>query len=190
MERQHGSFTIPRHCESQLTVSTDSWPLHSHVYFHHLLRSPTYKAYIKTASTGVVDSRLRLTQMVSSTLCYSPPPTPPRAGRHRPLPGPRRPAHPPLRRRQAQAHRPAGGGEAGHRQPGRHPRPRPQRPPQALRRRMARRVPEHWAVRRLRSLVAIGTGGRDTINRREDATIPLLCSLTNCGENRHLVFRW
>ena len=31
------------------------------------------------------------------------------------------------------------GGEAGCRQPGRHPRPRPQRPPQALRRRVARR---------------------------------------------------
>lgn len=29
-------------------------------YFHYLLRSPIYKAYIKTASTGVVDSRLRL----------------------------------------------------------------------------------------------------------------------------------
>ena len=33
----------------------------------------------------------------------------------------------------------AGGGEAGHRQPGRHPRPGSQRSPQALRRRVARR---------------------------------------------------
>ena len=29
-------------------------------FLHHLLRCPMYKAYIKTASTGVVDSRLRL----------------------------------------------------------------------------------------------------------------------------------
>ena len=29
-------------------------------YFHYLIRSEIYKAYIKTASTGVVDSRLRL----------------------------------------------------------------------------------------------------------------------------------
>ena len=33
-------------------------------------------------------------------------------------------------------------------------------------------VPEHWAVRRLRSLVTTGTGGRDTINRREDGQYP------------------
>ena len=47
--------------------------------------------------------------------------------------------HPPLRHRQAEAHRPAGGGEAGCRQPGRYTGPRPQRPPQALRRRVAGR---------------------------------------------------
>ena len=41
--------------------------------------------------------------------------------------------------RQAEAHCAAGGGEAGHRQPGRHPRPQPQRRPQALRRRVAGR---------------------------------------------------
>ena len=33
-------------------------------------------------------------------------------------------------------------------------------------------VPEHWEVRRLRSLAAIGTGGRDTINRKEDGLYP------------------
>ena len=33
-------------------------------------------------------------------------------------------------------------------------------------------VPEHWEVRRLRSLAAIGTGGRDTINRKEDGPYP------------------
>ena len=40
---------------------------------------------------------------------------------------------------QTEAHRAAGGGEAGRRQPGRHARPGPQRPPQALRRRVAGR---------------------------------------------------
>ena len=33
-------------------------------------------------------------------------------------------------------------------------------------------VPEHWEVPRLRSLATIGTGGRDTINRRADGTYP------------------
>ena len=33
-------------------------------------------------------------------------------------------------------------------------------------------VPEHWEVRRLRSLATIGTGGRDTINRKEDGLYP------------------
>ena len=33
-------------------------------------------------------------------------------------------------------------------------------------------VPEHWGVRRLRSLATIGTGGRDTINRKADGLYP------------------
>ena len=33
-------------------------------------------------------------------------------------------------------------------------------------------VPEHWEVRRLRSLTTIGTGARDTINRRDDGRYP------------------
>ncbi len=33
-------------------------------------------------------------------------------------------------------------------------------------------VPEHWEVRRLRSLSTIGTGGRDTINRKADGFFP------------------
>ena len=33
-------------------------------------------------------------------------------------------------------------------------------------------VPEHWDVRRLRSLVSINTGGRDTINRIDDGKYP------------------
>ena len=50
-------------------------------------------------------------------------------------------------------------------------------------------VPEHWEVWRLKSLAAIGTGGRDTINRKEDGCAPLFRSLANCGEDRHMVFR-
>ena len=33
-------------------------------------------------------------------------------------------------------------------------------------------VPEHWEVRRLRSLANIKTGGRDTVNRRDDGKYP------------------
>ena len=33
-------------------------------------------------------------------------------------------------------------------------------------------VPEHWEVRRLRSLATIGTGGRDTVNRQADGSYP------------------
>ena len=33
-------------------------------------------------------------------------------------------------------------------------------------------VPEHWEVRRLKALVTTGTGGRDTINRKEDGLYP------------------
>ena len=33
-------------------------------------------------------------------------------------------------------------------------------------------VPEHWEVRRLRSLADIKTGGRDTVNRRDDGKYP------------------
>ena len=33
-------------------------------------------------------------------------------------------------------------------------------------------VPEHWEVRRLRSLAGIGTGGRDTINREDGGKYP------------------
>ncbi len=33
-------------------------------------------------------------------------------------------------------------------------------------------VPQHWEVRRLKTLASIGTGGRDTINREEDGKYP------------------
>jgi type I restriction enzyme S subunit len=44
----------PAYCVYRFSVSTQPW------YFHQLLRSPAYKARIKTVSTGVVESRLRL----------------------------------------------------------------------------------------------------------------------------------
>ena len=44
----------PAYCVYRFLTGVNPW------YFHYLLRSPIYKAYIKTASTGVVESRLRL----------------------------------------------------------------------------------------------------------------------------------
>ena len=44
----------PAYCVYQFGASAEPW------YFHHLLRSPVYKARIKAVSTGVVESRLRL----------------------------------------------------------------------------------------------------------------------------------
>ena len=44
----------PAYCVYRFVSAAQPW------YFHHLLRSPDYKAYIKSESTGVVESRLRL----------------------------------------------------------------------------------------------------------------------------------
>ena len=44
----------PAYCVYRFSASSQPW------YFHHLLRSPAYKARIKAVSTGVVESRLRL----------------------------------------------------------------------------------------------------------------------------------
>jgi len=44
----------PAYCVYRFGASARPW------YFHHLLRSPAYKARIKAVSTGVVESRLRL----------------------------------------------------------------------------------------------------------------------------------
>lgn len=49
----HG-ITSPAYCV--YAFGADAQPM----YFHHLLRSPIYKARIKAVSTGVVESRLRL----------------------------------------------------------------------------------------------------------------------------------
>jgi len=49
----HG-IVSPSYCVYRFGVVAQPW------YFHHLLRSPAYKARIKAVSTGVVESRLRL----------------------------------------------------------------------------------------------------------------------------------
>ena len=49
----HG-IASPAYCVYQFLVDAYPW------FFHYLLRSQVYRSYIKTASTGVVDSRLRL----------------------------------------------------------------------------------------------------------------------------------
>jgi type I restriction enzyme S subunit len=47
-------ITSPAYCVYRFSPSVKPW------YFHHLLRSPAYKARIKAVSTGIVESRLRL----------------------------------------------------------------------------------------------------------------------------------
>ena len=47
-------ITSPAYCVYRFGTAACPW------YFHHLLRSPIYKARIKAVSTGVVESRLRL----------------------------------------------------------------------------------------------------------------------------------
>lgn len=44
----------PAYCVYRFIADAHPW------YFHHLLRSPVYKTRIKTMSTGIVESRLRL----------------------------------------------------------------------------------------------------------------------------------
>ena len=49
----HG-IASPAYCVYRFLAGVNPW------FYHYLLRSPIYKAYIKSASTGVVESRLRL----------------------------------------------------------------------------------------------------------------------------------
>jgi type I restriction enzyme S subunit len=51
---QFQGIASPAYCVYRFKPDAHPW------YFHHLLRSPLYKGRIKTASTGVVESRLRL----------------------------------------------------------------------------------------------------------------------------------
>ena len=50
----YAGITSPAYCVYKFGPDLEPW------YFHHLLRSPTFRAKIKSVSTGVVDSRLRL----------------------------------------------------------------------------------------------------------------------------------
>ena len=51
---QFRGITSPAYCVYRFRANSHPW------YFHHLLRSPVYKARIKAVSTGVIESRLRL----------------------------------------------------------------------------------------------------------------------------------
>ena len=51
-------------------------------------------------------------------------------------------------------------------------------------------VPEHWDVRRLRTLADITTGSKDTVDRDGRRRIPILRPLSDRREDRHVVFRW
>ena len=51
---QFPGIASPAYCVYRFGEDAHPW------YFHHLLRSPTYKGRIKAVSTGVVESRLRL----------------------------------------------------------------------------------------------------------------------------------
>ena len=50
----YAGIASPAYCVYQFNNEAHPW------YYHHLLRSPVYKTRIKTLSTGVVESRLRL----------------------------------------------------------------------------------------------------------------------------------
>ena len=51
---RHNGVVSPAYCVYRFRQSANPW------YYHDLLRQPIYKGRIKTASTGVVESRLRL----------------------------------------------------------------------------------------------------------------------------------
>ena len=51
---QFRGIASPAYCVYRFNSNAHPW------YFHHLLRSPVFKARIKSVSTGVVESRLRL----------------------------------------------------------------------------------------------------------------------------------
>lgn len=51
---RYSGIASPAYCVYRFGRDVNPW------YFHNLLRSPAYKARIKTSSTGVVESRLRL----------------------------------------------------------------------------------------------------------------------------------
>ncbi len=118
---------VSAHCDSSYLTY-----LHSHLYAIRL----NVRSIKQTTGIQNLDSSSYLGEPVAFPF------PPPRASRHRPLPRLRRPAHPALYPRQAEADHAATRAEAGPHPPGRHrPDRRPNRPAlpglQALRRRVA-----------------------------------------------------
>ena len=83
-----------------------------------------------------------------------------------------RAADPGLRERQGEAHRTAGGGEAGHHPPGRHKGPGPHRETEALQRRVAGRRAGTLEPSEVEITSKHQTGGQDTINRLDNGKYP------------------
>lgn len=110
---RYAGIVSPAYCVYRFEALAEPW------YFHHLLRSPVYKARIKAVSTGVVESRLRLyTDNLYRLIALLPPP--PRTNRHRPLSRLHGPADAALHPRQAETDQTAGGVQASPHPPGRH----------------------------------------------------------------------
>ena len=110
------------------------------LYFHHLMRLRAFATEAERWSYGIASDMWSLRPEHFKMIHFPLPPLDEQCAIVRYLDyvdGP----HPTIRGRQGEAHRPAGGGAAGGYQPRRHSRPRLQRPPQALRHRLARRHP-------------------------------------------------
>ena len=160
----HG-ITSPAYCVYRFLPDANPW------YFHHLLRSPDYKAYIKTESTGVVESRLRL---YSDDLFRLEAPVPPLAEQtaivryldwvdrriRRYVSAKRKLIALLGEEKQAVINQAVTRGLD----------PNVRLKPSGVE--WLGDVPGHWEVRRLRFLATIGTGSRDTINRRDDGRYP------------------
>ena len=160
-------ITSPAYCVYQFLPGTHPW------YFHHLLRSPMYKAYIKTSSTGVVESRLRLYTDDLYQLQAPVPPLAEQAAIVRHLEYVDRRVRRYVRAKEKligllEEEKQAIINQAVTR--GLDPSVRMK--PSGVE--WLGDVPGGWGVRRLKSLVSISTGGRDTINRKEGGRFPFL----------------
>ncbi len=128
---RYSGIASPAYCVYRFRSGALPW------YYHQLLRLPIYKGRIKTASTGVVESRLRLySDDLGCIEAILPPPMEQEAscalsGLGEWAAGARDPG-------QAQDHRAAQRAEASHHPPRRHPRPRPPCQTQGLRHPLAR----------------------------------------------------
>jgi type I restriction enzyme S subunit len=155
----------PAYCVYRFGTSAQPW------YFHHLLRSAAYKARIKAVSTGVVESRLRLYTDDLYRLEALLPPLPEQAAIVRFLDQADRRIRWYIRtkqkliklleeQKQAIIHRAVTRGLD----------PDVRLKPSGVE--WLGKVPEHWEVRRLRSLAHIKTGDRDTVDRVDDGEYP------------------